>query len=459
MLEARVLIIFSMLLFLGILLHIPLYISLSIGFILFFTYGLKKGFSVKDLTKMSLEGLKPIGAILILFVTIGALTASWRASGTISAITYYSSFIIKPESLIVITFLLTSLMSFITGSSFAGAATMGVICTTMGIAMGANPSLVVGAVLSGAFFGDRTSPLSATVNLISTLTETSVFNNVNRLLRTAVVPFIVSAFMYIIMGMLFKIEGEIPDFYALFSQVFDLSLWTLIPPLLIVVLSFLKISVNKTLLVSLASSLLVCVFVQKIPVLELPYILFWGFETSNQTIAHMVNGGGIMSMFTTAIIIIIASTYSGLFRGTGLLDTMQTRIKKLARRTTPFTGVLTTALMTTAITCDQILSIMLTKHLCDELEYHGEALAFDLCNSSSIVTGFIPWSTVFVGISGFLNGPASACFYAFFNILTPLWILCLSYYLKAHPNFIKCPMSQWLGFKEYDDARTFNDSF
>ncbi len=459
MLETTTLLIFSVMLFIGILLRIPLYYTLSFGFVLFFSYGLIKNFSFKELIKMTLDGMKPIGSILVLFVTIGALTASWRASGTISAITYYSSFIIKPESLVVVSFILCSAMSFITGSSFASAATIGVICTTMGVAMGANIPLVVGAVLSGAFFGDRTSPLSATVNLVSSLTKTSVFNNVDRLLRTAVVPFIVSTLLYIFVGMLFKIEGSVPDFYALFSQVFDLSLWTLIPPIIIIILSLMKVEVNLTLLVSLISAAIICIVVQGTNIADLPYILFWGYQTSNTAIAPMVDGGGVMSMASTALIIIIASTYSGLFRGTGLLDTMQGRIKRLALRTTPFTGVLATGLLTTIIACDQILSIMLTKHLCDELEYHGEALAFDLCNSSSIIAGFVPWSTVCIGILGFLNGPSSACLFAFFNYLTPLWILGLSYYLKAHPNFIKCKVAQWLGFKEFDDRRTFIDSF
>ncbi len=459
MLETTILLIFSTMLFVGIIARIPLYFTLSFGFVLFFTYGLIKKFSVQDLLKMTFDGMKPIGSILVLFVTIGALTASWRASGTIPAITYYSSFIIKPESLVVISFLLCSVMSFITGSSFASAATIGVICTTMGIAMGANTSLVVGAVLSGAFFGDRSSPLSATVNLVSTLTKTSVFNNVDRLLRTAVVPFVLTALLYVLTGMFFKIEGSVPDFYALFSQVFDLSLWTLVPPFIIIVLSLMKVSVNMTLLVSLISSVIICITVQGTNASDLPYILFWGYQTPNAQVAPMVDGGGVMSMASTALIIIIASTYSGLFRGTGLLDTMQGRIKRLARRTTPFTGVLATGMLTTLIACDQILSIMLTKHLCDELEYHGEALAFDLCNSSSIIAGFVPWSTVCIGILGFLNGPSSACLFAFFNYLTPLWILSLSYYLKAHPDFIKCPVAQMLGFKEFDDARTFVESF
>ncbi len=446
-------------LFVGIMFQIPLYYTLALGFVLFFSYGLIKKFTFDDLLKMTVEGMKPIGSILLLFVTIGALTASWRACGTIPAITYYSSYIIKPESLVVISFILCSAMSFITGSSFASAATIGVICTTMGVAMGANMPLVVGAVLSGAFFGDRTSPLSATVNLISTLTRTDVFNNVDRLLRTAVVPFIVSCLLYIFVGMMFKIDGTVPDFYALFSQVFDLSLWTLIPPLIIIILSLAKLPVNTTLVVSLISASIICIVVQGINIVDLPYILFWGFQTPNTAVAPMVDGGGIMSMAPIALIIIIASTYSGLFRGTGLLDKMQGRIKRLAIRTTPFTGVFATGLLTTAIACDQILSIMLTKHLCDELEYHGEALAFDLCNSSSIIAGFIPWSTVCIGILGFLNGPSSAVLFAFFNYLTPLWILGLSYYLKGHPSFIRCKVAQILGFKEFDDRRTFVDNF
>ena len=175
MLETVVLLTFAAMLFIGIISKLPLYIPLSFGLGLFIVYGLIRGHKPGHLAHMAAEGLKSIGAVLQLFLVIGMLTSAWRACGTIAAITCYSSYIITPQSLVVISFLLCSAMSFITGSSFASAATIGVICMTIATAMGANYILVGGAVISGAFFGDRTSPLSTTVNLVSTLTRTDVF--------------------------------------------------------------------------------------------------------------------------------------------------------------------------------------------------------------------------------------------------------------------------------------------
>lgn len=455
MLETVVLVIFALMLAVGISFHIPLYFTLFGGFILFFIYGLITGHSWKDLLKMAFSGLKSIGGIMLLFVIIGMLTASWRASGTIASITCWSSHIISAESLIVISFILCAAMSFLTGSSYAAAATVGVICMTISSAMHANGMLVGGAIISGSFFGDRSSPLSATVNLVSSLTSTSVFHNVSRLIRTAVVPFILTIIIYLVMGFGFKVHGQIPNFESLFTPAFDLSWPTLIPTLVIIVLSLKKVSVNKTMTASLIVALVLCVTLQRIPVQDLFHILLFGYTTSFKNISHMIDGGGILSMAPIALIVAIASTYAGLFEGTGLLNNLQVRIKKLAERTTPFCGVFATGLLTTVIACDQILSIMLTKQLCDELEVRGEALALDQCNSATVIAGFVPWSTVCVGILAFLDAPTQSCLAACFTYLVPLWLLLLSFYQKSHPNLSQTKLGQLLGLEEYDDARSY----
>ena len=457
MLETIILLIFSAILIVGISTGIPLYVSLFFGFVMFSCYGIYKGKTAKELFHLSAEGLTTIGPILLLFILIGMLTASWRAAGTIPAITCYSSRLVQPSTLILLTFILSSAMGLITGSAFATSATIGVICMTIGNAMGANPALVGGAVLSGCFFGDRTSPMSGSSNLVASLTDTKLFTNLNRMIRTAIVPLIICCVTYHLLGN--KLTGSTNnDFTSLFINDFDLSWYVITPTLVIIALSLFKVSVKKSMVASLLLAIAICVTTQGYEITQIPSLLVFGYHTQNEAIAPMVNGGGILSMAHISLVICVASTYSGLFKGTGLLDGLHAAIIKLSRRTTAYTGVLATAIVTTGIACDQTLSIMLTYQLCDEVEADGEALALDLLNSSSITCSLMPWTTSCMGCLAFMNAPYTSCALAIFPITMCAWFMILSVYNKKHPKFVEGQAGQLLGFTEKDDVRNFLDA-
>ena len=169
--------------------------ALAFGLLLFLLYGRKKGFSWRELTGMAVNGVKTVRNILITFLLIGILTALWRAGGTIPVIVSYAAGWIRPSVFLLMTFLLNCGISFLIGTSFGTSATMGVICATMGNAMGVSPVLTGGAVLSGVYFGDRCSPVSTSALLVATVTGTDIYRNISRMLRTALIPFLVSCGM------------------------------------------------------------------------------------------------------------------------------------------------------------------------------------------------------------------------------------------------------------------------
>lgn len=453
MVEAFVLAVFAAMLTVGIVLNIALWKTLALGFVLFFVYGMVRGHKVKDLLKMSTKGMHSVYHVLILFVIIGALTASWRAAGTIPVITVWSSKLVTPSTLFVGTFALCCLMSFLTGSSFGAAATIGVVCVTLGRAMGANVALLGGAVLSGSFFGDRCSPMSSSAALVSTLTGTSQQNNIQRMMRIALVPLAVTALIYLALGVQGVSSGKLPDFTEAFAAGFNLSPLCVLPVVLVLVLSFAHVSVRKTMLISLATALVICVTVQHIPLLDLPGILLMGYTTQDAAVAEMVNGGGIRSMAELVVIVSIASTYSGLFKGTGLLDGLSHMITRVSRKTTAFTGVLLTSVITSIIACDQVVATMLTSQLCDKCEHSGSALALDLENSCIVLPALVPWSTSAVGILAFVGAPMSSIPFALYAMLLPAWTLALSVWQLKHPNFVDGRAAQHMGLKHYDDIR------
>jgi NhaC family Na+:H+ antiporter len=170
--------------------------ALLAGYVIFFAYGLWKGFSPYELLRMTWSGISTVKNILIVFLLIGMISAVWRASGTIPMIIYTAGGFIRPAAFLVITFLLNCLLSILTGTSFGTSATMGVICMSIGTAMGMNPVYMGGAILGGAFFGDRCSPMSTSALLTAVLTKTDIFTNIKLMVKRAVVPFVATCAIY-----------------------------------------------------------------------------------------------------------------------------------------------------------------------------------------------------------------------------------------------------------------------
>ena len=175
-----------------IVLDLSILYALAFGLLVFLLYGRRKGFSWCELFRMAFEGIRTVRNILITFFLIGIMTALWRAAGTIPVIVCYASGLIRPSVFLLMAFLLNCLVSVLTGTSFGTAATMGVICAAIGTSMGVSPLLTGGAVLSGAFFGDRCSPVSTSALLVAAVTKTDIYDNIRRMVKTAFVPFLLA---------------------------------------------------------------------------------------------------------------------------------------------------------------------------------------------------------------------------------------------------------------------------
>ena len=414
-----ILLIFTLILIGCIIADISILIALLAGYFLFALYSLKKGFSPKSILQMSIEGVLSAKNILITFMLIGILTALWRASGTIPAIVCYSMRIIRADIFIAITFLLNCLVSFLTGTAFGTAATMGCICMTVAKAIGADPLFVGGAIVSGAFFGDRCSPVSTSALLVSELTGTNLYKNIKNMFKTAVIPFVLALAAYTAAGFLFAkdIGGEIPNVGAMFENVFELSAVTLVPAIVILVFSLAKLNVKITMTASILVSAVICIFIQKLSFLQvLDYSLF-GFVTDNTAISSMINGGGIVSMLRVAAIVSISSSYSGIFRKTGILDSVSGLIRRLSDKTYPFVAIVITSIVSGCVACNQTLAIMLTDQLCSHLECDKDRFAIYLENSAVVIAPLIPWSIaggVPIASSGSPTNSLLAAFYLYF---------------------------------------------
>ncbi len=402
-----------------------LIVALLAGLVLFLLYGFYMAkVSALDLARMVMEGVLTAKNILITFALIGVLTAFWRASGTIATLVTYASEWIRPEIILLLTFLLNGFVSFLMGSSFATAATMGVICMTMAVSMGASPVLAGGAMLSGVYFGDRCSPVSTSALLVSELTKTDLYDNIRNMFRTAAVSFVLTCVFYGVLGWYGHQEGNMEMVRSsILSDSFVIAWPMLIPAAAILVMGFFHIAVKKTMAVSILLSALCALYFQKVEIGNLLTMAVFGFHSASVDLEAVMGGGGLVSMVKVAAIVCISSSYAGIFHGTGMLHRLETAIQRMSERLGNFGAMVVTSLVNSAIACNQTLAIMLTHQLCQELPMKKSEMAIALENSVVVLAPLIPWSIAGGVPLEAVGAPLTSIPWAVYLWWLPLWQL------------------------------------
>ena len=419
-----VILLFSLSLIVCLLLKYSVIYALIVGYIIFITYGFMKGHNLIVLIKKSFEEVLTVKNILLVFVLIGMITALWRASGTIALIVYMGSKLISPSILILLTFLLCSILSVLIGTSLGTAATMGVICASIGKTMGINPYYVGGAVLSGIYFGDRCSPMSTSALLIAELTKTNLYTNIKLMIKTSIIPFVMTCLFYLFLGFKSTVSNINVDVTEIFKQNYNLNIIVIIPAILIIILSILKINVKKTMLVSIIISFIIAMFIQRDSIVVLINYCIFGYHHPNEKLNLMMKGGGILSMVNVSLIVGISSSYSGIFKETKMLVSLKGYLKEFSKKTSNYFVIFLSSIVSGAIACNQSLGTILTNELCGEL-VEKQKMAITLENTVILLVGLIPWNIAMdVPLKaidvGFVSG-----FFAFYLYFLPLWNLFL----------------------------------
>ena len=415
---------FSLSLIVSLLLNFSVVYALIIGYIIFISYGLIKGYSLKVLIKKSFEGIMTVKNILLVFILIGMITALWRTSGTIAFIVYIGSKLISPSILIFLTFLFCAVLSVLIGTSLGTAATMGVICASIGKTMGVNPYYVGGAVLSGIYFGDRCSPMSTSALLIAELTKTNLYTNIKLMIKTSVIPFIVTCLFYLLLGFKSTVSNISVDVTEIFKQNYNLNIVVIIPAILIIILSILKINVKKTMLVSIVISFIIAMFIQRDNIVALINYCIFGYHHPNERLNLMMKGGGILSMVNVSLIVGISSSYSGIFKETKMLVSLKKHLKDFSKKTSSYFVIFLSSIISGAIACNQSLGTILTNEVCGEL-VEKQKISIILENTVILLVGLIPWNIAMdVPLKTLDIGIMSGLF-AFYLYFLPLWNLFL----------------------------------
>ncbi len=424
--EILTLSLFCLALLICIILDASVLYALAAGLVIFCAYAKIKKHSFKAIIKMIFDGIKTSKNILIVFLIVGVLTASWRASGTIPFIICSAVKLINPSIFVLMTFLLCCGVSFLMGTSFGSAATIGVICVTMAHSMNINPVIAGGAMLSGVLFGDRCSPVSTSALLVSELTKTDIFTNIKNMFRTAAIPFLLTCIMYLFLGFSAGNGGEVPDLNALFSKEFSLHWLSVIPAVVILTLSLLRVKVKFAMLASIVSALIIGLTVEKIEFLEFLKIMILGFEAKTPEISHMINGGGLVSMLKSAAIVCLSSAYSGIFSATGLLNSLKEKTDALSEKITPFGATMLISIFTSLISCNQTLAIILAHQLCDGNEKDKNTAAINLENTAVVISPLVPWSIAGAVPLASSGAPTASLLAACYLYILPIYSLIIA---------------------------------
>ncbi len=300
----------------------------------------------------------------------------------------------------------------------------GVICMLISDAAGLNPLLTGGAVLSGSFFGDRCSPMSSSAQLVCALTRTDIYVNLKSMCRTCVVPLVLSCVLYVVLSG--SLDGTAVDtnLAALFKDNFSLHWATFLPALIILILAVCRVDVKYAMGVSIAGAVVIAMVFQGTGFEELLACMWSGYRAEEGSrLAVLMNGGGIMSMVEVGIIVLISSSYAGIFSSTPLLSGVKSALMRTSKTFTPFGTVVVTSLLSCAVSCNQSLATILTCQMCDKLYTKREDLALAMENTVIVLAALIPWGIAGAVPIATIGAPMECMLYAFYLYLLPVWNL------------------------------------
>ncbi|NJS12892.1 MAG: Na+/H+ antiporter NhaC family protein [Microcoleus sp. CSU_2_2] len=400
----------------------PLLASLAI----FTAILLNRGFPIISLIAMAVSGSKKSFSVINILLLIGVVMSVWMAAGTVPVLVYWGIKLISPQYFIFSAFILTSVISLLIGTSFGAASTIGLALTIAASSSAVNPNIIGGAIIAGAYFGDRCSPMSSSANLIAVITKTDIYTNFKNMVRTSWLPLIVSSIMYLILSLANPVELANNNLTFEISKTFNLNSITLLPALIILILCVMKIEVKIAMTASVIVGSAIAIFVQGYSPIELIQFALTGFKLeSTSSLKDLVAGGGMLSMAKVSTVVIVSTAFVGIFAGTRTLEFIKEYLNKARSRSDLFLGTTIISLLTAAFGCTQTIAIILTHQLVEEKysqeRLKSDRLALDLENTAVILSPLIPWNIAGLVPATVLNVDSGFIPYAFYLYLIPIF--------------------------------------
>ena len=363
--------------------------------LLFFTFvGLKRGYSLKKIGILYWVETKKSLNIIVILVLIGMLISSWLSSGVISSIIYYSLKYVNPNLFILCAFLITSLISMLIGTSFGTVSAVGIPLIIIGKAAGINLGILGGAIFSGAYFGDRTSPLSSSLLLLCNLTNLKLFDYVKKIIIDNIIPFALCIAFYLVLSLKYPLTSMSNSLSNELYNYYNVSLLLLLPAIILFLLSILKVQITHSIPISVLCAFILDIFIQHTSVFDFLNCLVFGYTNNSDILKNIIHGGGIISMLKTCYIIVISCSISGFFSGLNVFENLKVKLKeKNLSKSSIFLVTVILGIINAAVGCSQTIAIILTLDIVKDLyeDEPNDELALDFSNSAILTPALIPW--------------------------------------------------------------------
>lgn len=414
--------------------HIPL-----IGCIVLISlFGLWHGASWNEIEQGLIDGIsKGLKPILILAL-IGILIGVWMASGTVPLLVSTGFQMISPQWFLITALVAGMIVSTFTGSSFTTVGTVGAALIGIGTGFGMNPSLCAGAIICGACFGDKMSPLSDTTNFAPAVAGTDIFTHIRHMLWTTIPAIVITAILFIVLGEQTASHLSMTNIMKAQQSLhhhFSLSPWVLVSPLIVAVLAFRKASILPILITGIVTGGLTAMLLQSVSLGDLINTMQNGFSLKGDhtMVSTIVNRGGLQSMMGSISLIFIALGFGGVAQKIGLIDLLIKGILvKLHRKGHYVTVAALSSVGVNILTGEQYLSILLPgqayQKAFEEKCLPKETLSRCLEDGGTLVNPLIPWGvsgaffTQVLGVSVLAYLP-----FVFFLYLSPMFTILFAY--------------------------------
>ena len=402
-----------------------------------------------------------IAVTVLILLAVGMLAGSWMVSGIVPTLIYYGVQLLSPQFFLVSACLICALVSLLSGSSWTTIATIGVALLGISHALGINEAVAAGAIISGAYFGDKMSPLSDTTILASSTTGVDLFTHIRYMMLTTMPAFVLTLIIFAVIGLGQGSDSivHVSQYTEGLSKTFNISLWTLLVPVLTAILIARRLPSLIVLFLSAVMAGIVAIILQPhiltqiandgslSPVAALTKglaITYYGataVETGSAELNELVSTGGMTGMLNTIWLIICAMCFGAVMVASGMIESItRVVISWVRNRVGLVASTASTGLFLNITTGDQFISIVLTANMFQnvyEKQGYEPRLLSRTCEDSATVTSvLVPWNTCGMTQSTVLGVSTIAYLpYCFFNILSPLMtilVAALGWKIKRH---------------------------
>lgn len=416
--------------------HIPMFIgTFGCVFIAF-----KLGYKWTDIESFMMKGIQKVIPSLIILIVIGILIGMWLDAGVVPSMIYYGLKVLKQSIFYLATVIICSITSVSTGSSWGTVGTMGV--ALMGIALGLDMSLPItaGAIVSGAYFGDKMSPLSDTTNLAPAMAGCDVMTGIRFMILPTSISYGMTLIIFFILGMGHSsATADMSSVTAISDSLtanFNISLIHFIPVIIVLVAVAMKVPAVPGITLGIISGAIIGLVTQEHCTLgTLLNCGMNGFtcETGFETLDKLLTTGGLMNMMYSCSMAIIAMMFGGIMEETGQLQAVANFITRKIRKPAGLvTATMISSVIANILMADQYISLIVPGRMYaskyKDMKVHPVCLANAIASSGAVTSVLVPWNTCGLYVSSILGISVMRFFpYAFFNLLTPVVVIILAY--------------------------------